>query len=107
MRNWGAAMLVLAGLGFATAPIGAAFAATPSGHHAAATEGTSTGQLHQFKTEAEAKSQCPGGQVAWANTRTHVLHEPGTQYFGKTKHGAYVCKNVALKSGYHEPGKKG
>jgi len=108
MRNWAAAMLVLAGLGITAAPAGTALAATTSGQHAAASTATATGtgHLREFKTEAEAKSQCGSGGVAWANTRTHVLHDAGTQYFGKTKHGAYVCKNMALGAGYHEPGHK-
>jgi hypothetical protein len=57
----------------------------------------------QYKTEAEAKSQCGTDQVAWGNTSSHVLHDPGTQYYGKTTQGAYMCKAKALSAGYHEP----
>jgi uncharacterized protein len=57
----------------------------------------------QYKTEAEAKSRCGTDQVAWGNTSSHVLHDPGTKYYGKTTQGAYMCKAKALSAGYHEP----
>lgn len=62
---------------------------------------TSGHQAQQFKTEAQAKSACGTQQVVWANTSTHVLHTSGSKYFGKTKHGAYMCGNTATQSGYH------
>jgi uncharacterized protein len=57
----------------------------------------------QYKTETEAKSQCGTDQVAWGNTSSHGLHDPGTEYYGKTTQGAYMCKAKALSAGYHEP----
>ncbi len=27
---------------------------------------------------------------------------PGTDYYGKTKHGGYACKQIAISAGYHE-----
>ena len=55
----------------------------------------------QYKSEAEAKSGCGSDQVVWANTSSHVLHKAGTQYYGKTTHGAYMCESAATKAGYH------
>jgi len=57
----------------------------------------------QYRTEDEAKSQCGTDQVVWGNTRSHILHDPGTQYYGKTMQGAYMCKGKAVDAGYHEP----
>lgn len=55
----------------------------------------------EFKTEAQAKSACGTQKVVWANPSSHVLHTSGSKYFGKTKHGAYMCENAAMKAGYH------
>ncbi len=61
-----------------------------------------TGSVQQFKTEADAKSHCGTDQVVWGNTSSHVLHDSGTKYYGKTTHGAYMCKGLAVNAGYHE-----
>ena len=57
----------------------------------------------EYRTEDEAKSQCGPDQVVWGNTRSHILHDPGTQYYGKTMQGAYMCKGNAVNAGYREP----
>jgi hypothetical protein len=33
------------------------------------------------------------------NTSTHVYHEPTDPYYGKTKHGKYLCPSAAKKEG--------
>ena len=40
---------------------------------------------------------------ATARASSHALHDPGTKYYGKTTHGGYVCKGMAVNAGYHEP----
>jgi uncharacterized protein len=57
----------------------------------------------QYKTEDEATSQCGTDQVVWGNTRSHILHDRGTQYYGKTIEGAYMCKAKAIGAGYRMP----
>jgi hypothetical protein len=63
---------------------------------------SSRASVQQFKTEADAKSHCGTDQVVWGNTSSHALHDPGTKYYGKTTHGAYMCKGLAVNAGYHE-----
>jgi hypothetical protein len=70
--------------------------ATPTGHPA------SSARVQLYKTEADAKSHCGSDAVVWGNTSSHVLHDPGTKYYGKTKRGGYVCKGMAVNAGYHE-----
>ena len=53
----------------------------------------------QFASEAEARSNCRGDTVVWANTKSHVYHLPGTPKFGNTKHGAFMCQADADRSG--------
>jgi len=57
----------------------------------------------EFKTQAAAAAHCPSDTVVWASlTKSHTYHLAGTPRFGKTKHGAYVCKGEALSYGYHQ-----
>jgi len=66
------------------------------------TSHSSRSSVQQYKTEADAKSHCGTDQVVWGNTSSHVLHDSGTKYYGKTTHGAYMCKGLAVNAGYHE-----
>lgn len=94
------ACLLAGGLALATP----AFAATTHGTATSPTRTTGTTATHapqHFKTEAEAKSSCGSQPVVWANTSSHTLHAAGSKYFGKTKHGAYMCETTAMQSGYH------
>lgn len=52
-----------------------------------------------FDTEAEAQSRCPRDVVVWLNIPTHIYHEKGMRWYGRTKHGAYVCKKEADAAG--------
>ncbi|HET9029593.1 MAG TPA: hypothetical protein VFN49_05400 [Candidatus Aquilonibacter sp.] len=48
--------------------------------------------------------QCGAVQAVWVNTKTHVYHEPNDPYYGRTKHGKYMCPSQAVKEGYHKAG---
>jgi hypothetical protein len=45
---------------------------------------------------------CGGGQPVWINERSHVYHVAGDPWYGRTKHGRYLCERDARKEGYHE-----
>jgi hypothetical protein len=38
------------------------------------------------------------GQV-WVNTQSHIYHEPGSKFYGKTKQGKYVSEQEAIAEG--------
>jgi hypothetical protein len=45
---------------------------------------------------------CPENDpVVWVNTESKVYHAVGTTYFGRTKHGKYLCTSAAVQSGAH------
>jgi hypothetical protein len=43
---------------------------------------------------------CGGTQPVWVNERSHVFHPAGDPYYGRTKHGKYMCERDAAKAGY-------
>jgi hypothetical protein len=56
-----------------------------------------------FKNLAAAQAHCPGDVVVWSTlTKSKSFHLAGSRYYGKTKHGAYVCKADALEYGFHQ-----
>ncbi len=59
-------------------------------------------------TSQDAAPQTPPANttgMVWVNTDTGVYHQPGTRYYGKTKHGKYMLEVDAVKAGYHPAGK--
>ncbi|MGH7030987.1 MAG: hypothetical protein ACREEZ_11225 [Stellaceae bacterium] len=82
-------------------------AATGVLHHQQAAPGTS-GSLaaDQFASEQAAKTHCPGDAIVWANLGgSKAYHMSGNKYFGKTKHGAFMCQKEADRSGFHPAGR--
>jgi hypothetical protein len=58
-----------------------------------------SGWLPMFATEGAAQVHCPKDEVVWLNTSSGIYHEKGMRWYGKTKHGAYVCKKEADAAG--------
>jgi|SRR5581483_9811239 len=47
---------------------------------------------------------CGAVKAVWANLKTHVYHEPGDPWYGKTKSGEYLCPSQAKAQGFHRAG---
>ncbi len=55
----------------------------------------------RFKTVADANAHCPDSAVVWSTlAKAKVFHLSGSRWYGKTKHGAYICKSDALAYGF-------
>ena len=57
------------------------------------------GQPLLFQTEPAAQGHCPTDVVVWLNTASGIYHERGMRWYGRTKHGAYVCRKEADAAG--------
>lgn len=53
----------------------------------------------QFCTDAEAQRRCPGAPVVWVNTKSQIYHKAGSNTYGHTKVGAYMCESDATAEG--------
>lgn len=58
-----------------------------------------TTTIPMFDTEAAAQKHCPKDVVVWLNIPTGIYHEKGMRWYGRTKHGAYVCRKEADAAG--------
>jgi hypothetical protein len=96
------AMAQSAGAPTTTAP--AAPASAPTSKMApvpAKPAGAKLSSAEKFTTVASATSHCGDDTVVWASTSSKALHLSTSKYFGKSKHGAYVCEKQAVAAGYH------
>jgi len=71
---------------------------TIAAHVKSATTAAST-SLAMFDTEAAAQVHCPGDVVVSLNTESGISHEKGMRWYGRTKHGAFVCGKEADAAG--------
>jgi hypothetical protein len=79
-------------------------ATAPARAGAAAPQALASGQ---FPTEAAAKTHCPGDSIVWANLGgSKAYHTSADRYYGKTRHGAYMCQKEADQAGYHTAGSR-
>ena len=44
------------------------------------------------------------GNIVWVNLHKKTYHREGDPYFGRTKHGEYMCEAAADAAGYHVAG---
>ncbi len=47
---------------------------------------------------------CGAVKPVWVNLTSKAYHEPNDPYYGKTKHGQFMCPSEAKKEGYHPAG---
>jgi hypothetical protein len=102
MRRLAAVFLVAFAFGgdaLAQTPPKPASPTTPPAPAKPATPPATNASTTQFKDEASAKAHCPEDTVVWANLSSKVYHLAGTRYYGKTRKGAYVCKQDADSHG--------
>jgi len=60
-------------------------------------------KTNEFKTQADATAHCPSDTVVWSTlSKGKSYHLSSSKEFGKTKHGAYVCKADADAAGFHQ-----
>ena len=55
--------------------------------------------LERYDTESQAQQHCPKDTVVWLNLPTMIWHYKGQRWYGRTKHGAYVCEKEAAAGG--------
>lgn len=89
-----------AGKGASTSTPAAAPAPTPAAQSAPAKAPSST-PAPAPKASASTAAQAPGGGAGqvWLNTASNVYHCQGTQWYGKTKAGAYMTEDEAKAKG--------
>lgn len=57
----------------------------------------------KFTSAAAASTSCPGDTVVWSTmSKSRSFHLASSKYYGKTKHGAYVCEKTAVSAGFHQ-----
>ena len=64
-------------------------------------------QQRPLRLRGPAKRACGGDPVVWANPGSQIFHASGTQFYGKTADGGYMCRAAAEKAGYKLAGGKG
>lgn len=55
-----------------------------------------------YQSQDAAQAHCPSDTVVWLNTNSGIYHIQGERWYGRTKHGAYVCKKDADRAGDRE-----
>jgi hypothetical protein len=55
--------------------------------------------LTLFQQEEVAQKHCPNDEVVWLNLPTGIWHTKYQRWYGRTKSGAYVCKQEAAAAG--------
>src|SRR5690348_9774888 len=75
----------------ATSAPAASSAAAPESSGGAMSGGSMSGESAEGANETAAVPNCGAVKAVWVNLKSHVYHEPGDPYYGKTKHGKYLC----------------
>lgn len=90
------ALAACGGGGHKTATTAATTAASPAGGYTQTKGAAPIGTAEPVP----ASMDCGGTQPVWVNERSRVFHLAGDPYYGRTKHGKYMCERDAAKAGY-------
>ncbi len=52
-----------------------------------------------YGTPGAAHHHCPHDSVVWLNTAPGIYHFQGERWYGRTRHGAFVCRREANAAG--------
>lgn len=109
-------MLVRCGrisFGLCLALIAAGFLAACSGNQTPVSTGTVApatpmsgmqNSMPMGKPAAIPKSLKCKGEIVWVNMTKKTYHAASDPWYGRTKHGQYMCKAAAIEAGYHAAG---
>jgi hypothetical protein len=59
----------------------------------------SASTITYFTSADEAQAHCPRDVVVWLNIPSGIYHYKGERWYGRTKHGAFVCEKEAIAAG--------
>ena len=57
-------------------------------------------KAQRFSIELRAQEYCQSNAVVWVNRNTKVFHTNKSARYGRSKRGAYMCENDAIRAGY-------
>lgn len=75
-------------------------AASPAASPATSMRSHAKGAGVTGSAEPVPSMNCGGTEPVWVNERKRVFHLAGDPYYGRTKHGKYMCERDAVKAGY-------
>jgi len=52
-----------------------------------------------FSSEDAAQQHCPRDVIVWLNLSSKIYHYKGERWYGRTRHGAFVCEKEAIADG--------
>ena len=88
-----------------TTTVNSPAAGTSPGAAAPASPGTASSSTMSTQAAPIPQSlHCADGSPVWANTKTHAYHVASDPFYGRTKHGKYMCTQDAVAAGYHAAG---
>ncbi|MGA8533632.1 MAG: hypothetical protein WB615_05950 [Candidatus Tumulicola sp.] len=97
-------VLVVVGLSGCGGGKSSANATASSAPMSAASDATDSTAKGAMGSAGGAIPNCGAVHAVWVNLSSKVYHEPGDPYYGKTKHGEYLCPSQAKAQGFHLAG---